>query len=202
MKQYTALFFVALFSSAVSAECFDNFATSYKDRFIIHSNGSLTDRLTGLMWMRCHLGHRWDAQSNTCSTDRGNQKFTWEEALQNAKVIRDGGIPTDQDMQPVGDFTDWRVPNIKEITSLIQRNCSTESNYRIDDSIFVKPAGIYWSATPALGTQKVVVDGVDTWENGAWVADFTYLQRADVNAMSMKHAVRLVRNAVNNLGAN
>jgi Protein of unknown function (DUF1566) len=68
-------------------------------RFIDHSNGTVTDNLTGLIWLkvRCHGGH------------------SWPEALDAANVLAHGqcGL-TDGSMAG-----DWRVPNIKELHSLL-----------------------------------------------------------------------------------
>ena len=200
MRRFSLVIIAILFSSSAGAECFNNFATSYKDRFIVHDDGTLTDRLTGLMWMRCNLGHRWDQAKKTCSNDDGIKAYSWTEALTTAATIRAGGVPGDQDLQPFGDYTDWRLPNIKEISSIIMRQCSTLETFRIDPYYFVNPGGNYWSSTP--GTKALKTKETDfIVENSAWIGNFK-LGRAEQVAMSLPQSVRLVRNAINNLVGN
>lgn len=202
MKRYLLLLLVMLTSTHVQARCYDNFATSYIDRYIIHTNGTVTDRLTGLMWMRCDVGRRWDSNLGVCSNAEGTPRYTWEDALTLTRDIRNGVYDFDGKLQPTGGYKDWRLPNVKEIASIIQRNCETIKAYRIDDSVFLDPAGVYWSSTPALKPQKTTLDGTPVWQNGAWVGNFTSVQRVEPRAMGESHSIRLVRDAVNNLGAN
>jgi hypothetical protein len=62
-------------------------------RFTDNGNGTITDRLTGLMW--------------TKNANRANGKIDWEQALAKSTACNDGG------------HTDWRLPNRNELTSLI-----------------------------------------------------------------------------------
>ena len=69
--------------------CYAANAPSYKD----NGDGTITDRVTGLMWTK----------------DPG-EKMTFADALKNAAKRRDGG------------HTDWRLPSIKELYSLMNFN--------------------------------------------------------------------------------
>ncbi len=108
------------------------------EQFIDHQDGTITDTATGLMWMRCALGHTWDG--TTCPgvilrTD-------WPGALKaTEKHNQQGGF---------AGYTDWRLPNIKELTSIVEWACySPAANLEI----FPKTENIYyWSSTPAIIT--------------------------------------------------
>lgn len=78
------------------------------------SNETVTDVATGLMWHRCVIGQAW--QNGQCIGDYEN--FTWQQALQAGETNNLAG------------YTDWRLPNIKELNSLIDRSC-TDPAYNI-----------------------------------------------------------------------
>lgn len=48
-------------------------------RYVDHQDGTVTDVLTDLMWMRCYLGQTWNG--STCTGDAS--KITWSEASKN-----------------------------------------------------------------------------------------------------------------------
>lgn len=81
-----------------------------------NGNGTITDNVTGLTWQR----------------DMG-KKITYQEAFIKADTMTLGG------------FTDWRVPTIKELYSLIlfsgQVNGETAVKSFIDENYFVQPLG-------------------------------------------------------------
>lgn len=74
-------------------------------RYQIHDDGTVTDRVTGLQWMRCAVGQTWTG--TTCSAKAKEMK--WEEAKQ-------------QTARFAGD-SDWRTPAIEELRTLVY--CST-----------------------------------------------------------------------------
>lgn len=73
------------------------------------TNETVTDVATGLMWHRCVIGQVW--QNGQCIGDYEN--FSWQQALQAA-----------EDNSLAG-YKDWRLPNIKELNSLIDRSCTS-----------------------------------------------------------------------------
>jgi len=97
--------------------------------FTDNGHGTVTHKRTGLMWQRCALGQTWTGAACT-----GNPSvLSWSGALQAAVEARDGG------------FSDWRLPNIKELLSIVEEKCVSPA---INTSIF--PDGVasnFWSAS-------------------------------------------------------
>ena len=117
-------------------------------RYATSPDGSeITDQTTGLTWKRCVEGMAWNGSTCTGSSTQ----FTHEQALQAARTQ-----------------AAWRVPNVKELRTLVQRNRVPNA---VDATAFPASAsGEYWSATPAVGTpSKAYVvsfrfDYVDTFD--------------------------------------
>ncbi|MBK1734785.1 hypothetical protein CKO15_05670 [Halorhodospira abdelmalekii] len=118
-------------------------------RYRIVGNGAVVeDTQTGLQWMRCSLGQRWDGQ--TCGGHANY--FTWHEARQ----------VTDR-------YAGWRLPTIEELRTL--RYCSggepalflggrertsCGGHYQrptiVQEAFPNTPARTFWSASPYVGT--------------------------------------------------
>ena len=108
-------------------------ATSPIHHFVNNGNGTLTDTDTGLTWQQAEIA----ATTN------------WTGALQYASALTLGG------------YTDWRVPNIKELQSL---NDETLVSPSLDTTYFPGAmAAAYWSSTSLFGTTNL-----------AWYLDSTY----------------------------
>jgi len=103
--------------------------------FVDHGNGTVTHTKTGLMWKQCPEG----LSGAGCATGTA-ATYTWQGALQAAESLNAAG--------GFAGFTDWRVPNIKELHSIVEHQCDLSS---VNATIF--PAtGIhnYWSASPSF----------------------------------------------------
>ena len=103
-------------------------------RFSDNGDGTATDNLTGLMW--------------TLDTNLSGQTLTWQEALDHVEDMNAGFY------RNFG-YSDWRLPNINELESLI------EAGY--DDPAF--PLGdplLFWSSTSS-----------DDCCDMAWSVDFS-----------------------------
>ena len=81
--------------------------TTPSQRFIDNGDGTVTDKYTGLIWMRCSLGQTWDGA--TCTGVAGT--YTWQQALQVAAGYTFAGSSA------------WRVPDKKQLISISERAC-------------------------------------------------------------------------------
>jgi hypothetical protein len=127
--------------------------------FTVESNGTILDNLTGLVWQKVPY----------------SDTLTWEKSLQYADTLT------------LANFTDWRLPNIKELQS-------------INDEGFIKPSlntavfgaiGIrkYWSST-SLPNQTTK----------AWYLDTQYgITTYDVK--TIRHSILCVRGISGNTTA-
>jgi hypothetical protein len=104
-------------------------------RFTDHGNSTVTDNLTGLIWAK-------DANLS------GYVKMTWQQALDYVAGMNAGTY------QNFG-YTDWRLPNIIELKSLVDY-----SQYRPilpigHPFINVQTNDFYWSSTTVAGSKAL-----------------------------------------------
>lgn len=160
---------VVLFPWAViQAACNTNIIAAAPDsRYTDNGNGTVTDKVTDLMWKQCSEGQ--SSVGSPCDTG-AVASYTWQQALQQAETLNGGG--------GFAGYTDWRVPNYKELSSLVERQCASPA---INTNIFPNtPASIYFSSSPGAGVAN------EAWSvefDGGGVADYSFTTAA----------VRLVR---------
>jgi hypothetical protein len=100
-------------------------------RFTDNGDGTVTDNLTGLIWLK---------DANCAGAP------TWQNAL-NWVATFNGGSPACTDYT-AGTFTDWRLPNIKDVLSLVDYG---QSNPVLPSpNPFVNVQVAYWSSSSAL----------------------------------------------------
>ena len=114
-------------------------------RYIVHGDGTLTDTGTSLMWRQCVGDGVYDAAIKTCSG--GLSSVSWHGAIDITNSYSDGT------------YSDWRLPNIKELESIMAYNRSAptvNSDIFIDIDSFYNISGIskYWSSTPRSHTSS------------------------------------------------
>jgi len=119
-------------------------ATAPDSRYTNHGDGTVTDKVTGLMWKWCAEGLSGaDCGSGTV------QYFAWPDALQQGQGSTYAG------------HSDWRLPDVKELASLVEERCYSPA---INDALFpATPLGWFWSSSPFAGDS-----------DGAWVVSFGY----------------------------
>jgi len=134
--------------------------------FIDHANGTVTHSKTGLMWKQCSEG----LSGAGCATGAATL-LTWQGALQAAQTLNRGG--------GFAGFTDWRVPNIKELNAIVENQCSAPA---INATIF--PATVssgYWSssayAANATGAWYVYFGGGNGGAGGKGFSSYVRLVR-------------------------
>ena len=108
-------------------------ATTPTSQFTDNSDGTVTDNKTGLMWKKCAEGQ----DMLTCSGSSMN--FNWQAALQHAQDMNGG--TTGNNLA----YNDWRVPNIKELASIMEEQCYYPA---INAAVFPNtPTVWFWSAS-------------------------------------------------------
>jgi hypothetical protein len=105
-------------------------------RFQDNGDGTVTDRVSRLMWTRCSAGQEWTA-GNCAGAARS---VDWAGAAAVARdVNRQGALF----------FSDWRVPQLRELATLVAPACAAP---RVDLTVFPgTPAEFYWSASTRPG---------------------------------------------------
>lgn len=114
------------------------------DHFIDNNNGTVTDRNTSLVWQK----------------GEPEPIGTWSSGLSYCEGLVLGGA------------SDWRLPNIKELESLID---VSRCHPAIDTAYFPNAGGLYWSSTT-----------LSEYMNGAWCVDFRNGLGTNVVSWSMK----------------
>lgn len=97
--------------------------------FTDNGDGTVTHSKTGLTWQRCAVGQTWDGSTCTGSAS----SVTWSAALQAAAA------------SSFASHSDWRLPNLKELTSIVEEGCYSPS---INSTLFPNDPGSWtWSST-------------------------------------------------------
>jgi hypothetical protein len=101
--------------------------------FTVNNDGTVSHKKTGLMWKVCSEGQVWSNGSCT-----GVKVYNWQQALQLPMTLNSSG--------GYAGYSDWRLPNIKELQSISEQQCSAPG---INSSIFPSiNDGSYWSSSP------------------------------------------------------
>lgn len=163
----------AMLCASVYAECNTNIqSTTPTSRFVVSGDGaSLQDTHTQLIWMRCSLGQQWNATLATCEeTTQAADRYTFSEALEAAGSSEFLGA------------TDWRLPNKKELASIIDFKCAEPA---ANQNLFpATKSEAYWTSTPL-----VYASNFSAWAISFSTGSFTN------GSLTDRFAVRLVRDA-------
>ncbi len=154
-------------STSVSAQTVKPYITDEwpDSRYTDNGDETITDTKTDLMWKVCSEG----LSDGTCSTG-SITAHTWKEALELANSATDAN------------YTDWRLPNIKELATLVALNRVSPA---INSSIFPNTGTYYkyWSSSPKSASYN------------SWGVDFGYgsdswADRVDYNFIRLVRAGR------------
>ena len=123
---FSFIFLLGMVPASSSAQPFE----------VLPGGDEVLDQATGLIWSRCSRGYSWDSVNKSCDVSGSTQVYTHQQALE---------FPQPNDKR-------WRLPNIKELSTIVDR-----ANFRpsIDAITFPSTrflnnnlATTYWSATP------------------------------------------------------
>ncbi len=135
--------------------------------FTVNGDGTVTHLNTGLMWKVCSEGQTW-ADGNCTGTIL---TYNWQEALQRPQTLNAVGGYSNN--------TDWRLPNINELLSIVEKQCYEPA---INETIFPSTASdYYWSSSPNVSLSDY-----------AWIVLFRYGYDG-LNSRNSSYHVRLVR---------
>lgn len=153
--------------------------------YVISADGqTVTDKNTGLVWMRCSLGQSWDGSSCAGSA----RQYNWEQAKHIARGFSHAG------------YSDWRLPTRDELKTLVYCSSGQREGFDRDgdgggcrgsfrDPTIFEPAfpntpkdSTFWSSSP------------DSSGRSGW-AGSVYFWRGHVSGSPQDHdnPVRLVR---------
>ncbi len=108
-------------------------------RFTDNGDGTVRDNLTGLMWLK----------------DGGCLKKKWNDALQTiADLNANPGTYTC--LEYSANYSDWRLPNIKELESLVNYGVSNVSEWLNAEGFLNTVSSKYWSSTAYLTTNSSI----------------------------------------------
>lgn len=179
MKKQILIAFLAMLPIAVQAAC-----NAPDTRFEEHSGRNvISDKNTGLMWSKCVIrkNNHLDCSGglNTSNSSSGD-RFKWNQLAAN--------VSSKNSHYFLG-YNDWRVPNVKELASLLEFNCGNQP--AINRSVFADSIkGNFWSSTHIAST------GSSSYDNKAWAVGFdnggVYVDDATSGIYYRKY-LRLVR---------
>ena len=170
MRTYFLIFFCVFFAATVHAEhtCRTStiLASTPSSQLVDNGDGTITDSKTGLMWKKCLEGVTGDnCEKNSPST------FTQQKALEYTETINDG--------DGFAGHTDWRLPSIGELCSIIEQQCYRPAinTIRFPNT----PNSRVWAKTLFAGNL-----------NMAWYVNFGD-GKSYIDGLQINTAVRLVR---------
>ncbi|WP_457665605.1 Lcl C-terminal domain-containing protein [Thiolapillus sp.] len=142
-------------------------STTPTSDFQDNGDGTVTHKTTGLMWTKCALG-----QTGAGCTGGSAATYSWNEALEAAVASRVAG------------HADWRVPNIKELATLVEQQCFDPA---INSTVFpALPAADFWSSSPTADFSNSNSWGVNFAEFGY---NFSH-DRGDLLSLRLVRSVR------------
>jgi TPR repeat protein len=139
----------------------------YIGKFIVQ-DGIATDTETGLMWLRFPYGQQWEKNDVVGKAI----KMEWQDAMVLPTIFNQNGF---------AGYNDWRVPNIDELKTLVDKKKGRIINY-IDADVFPKNKISFWSSSPYANPSEY-----------AWYVNFWFGFSNSHHKRNGSHFIRLVR---------
>ena len=119
-------------------------------RFMNNGDGTVTDNLTGLIWTQ-------NAGTPTVGSCAGGYK-TWQGALDYVTCLNS--------MNYLG-HSDWRLPNVNELESLINADEPNSATWLTDQGFIGVQSSVYWSSS-SYASYTVSVWIVHMWHGDVY----------------------------------
>ncbi len=161
---------VSLFSFSISWAA-DNckgmgLETAPASQFKNNGDGTVTDKKSGLTWMKCSVGMSWDGK--ICAGDAYREN--WRKAKSEAQSLNKKGFAGSKK---------WRLPTRDELETIVEHKCFAPS---ISTEVFPRTATTgYWTATED-----------NNYDKHAWTVLFRH-GSSYISNKKEKWFVRLVR---------
>lgn len=178
MKTLLALLSLCVTSTTSFAVCNTSITeTTPNADFTVNNDGTVTHKKTKLMWKMCSEGQTFS--NNSCTGTA--IKYEAANALPTAAAT-------------FANRNDWRVPNIKELNSIIEYRCmlntsnTNDSQPAINTAVFPStPYGFFWTSTKISDRDNA----------GLWALSAATGGSTDNDSLSttQQYYVRLVRDA-------
>ena len=104
-------------------------------RFTDNGDGTVTDSLTGLMWLK----------------DGGCMKAKWQSAITAVAGLNNHQVQNNC-AGYTGNYSDWRLPTVNELKSLVNYGAADSAQWLNSEGFVNMQSTYYWSATSYLGT--------------------------------------------------
>jgi hypothetical protein len=167
MQKVFKILFITIFTIFVSTNLYSQTCKSYitnewqDSRYTDNGDGTITDKTTKLMWKKCSEG-----QSSFDCSNGSASNYNWKNALSLNNSIFAG-------------HSDWRLPNIKELGSLVSFNCYNPS---INKTMFPNTPDSFFLSSSSISNKH----------NYIWRISFKYGYDND-KERNLSSKVRLVR---------
>jgi hypothetical protein len=139
------------------------------DRFTDNGDGTVTDKASGLMWMRCAIGQEWTGDS--CSGEAS--AFAWSATETAATAVNESGVHF---------FSDWRVPGLRDLAMIVERECRDP---RINLTVFPNTApAFFWTSSQREDDEEARAYALSFGPEGV-----------ELHEKELPHQLRLVRTA-------
>jgi len=120
---------------------------------------TVVDKQTGLMWARCQFGYDWSVLEKSCFylDNSVESSLSWKSAL---KMV----VNNNASDAPYLGYSDWRLPNIKELASIVERKCNSPA---INSEVFSGGTpSPFWSNTHVEGAAQIRIINFKTGQVG------------------------------------
>jgi len=167
-------------------------ATTPDTDFVKHGDGTVSHKKTGLVWKRCLEGQTWAPASGLLVDSVCNgapTRFTWQQALQHVQTLNASG--------GFAGHADWRVPNVKQLQSIVEAQCIRPALNVIIFPFTADANGgfdgmLLWTSTPNTGAVARNTSGTFGVPE-ALTVDFFDSDAGLPNTMDSSLYIRLVR---------